>query len=464
MPRLRRPSATPSTPSLGAADCLSELGRNDEAAAGLEAAEKKYRSPLDRPRILLRLARFYDDERRLDIYRRIVSAYPKSAEAADALTFQGSSLLRLGREAEALEIYERASRELAGTEPGARALSSLGLHYNMREERERAAVYYRKLVAEYPADWFWVRMARSSLQQMSRYIYSPLYDKLIYRIQHSFVEGVLHIEALGPLGINALGVGLAIALTAYLSHLGWLAVFLVLLAVFARIAPAKSEPSLLKRRWTIRRLVAVLVAVWTLNLALELASGSLLFKLPFGLGMRLATLSEVLVGGAMILVVLWRESTRALFAVPLRSLMRTIRILAVSGLVVLIVMFVIGNLRAWLVETGRASAVNLLVHHGADSDQPWWYVVPYYFFFALAEECYFRGAVQQALKGRTATWAAALLSSLLFAQDHMYPLWLSIWVFAFGLVMAWLVEKTKSLAPSTIVHTLLNLFVFALRR
>lgn len=449
---------------LGAADCLRELGESDAAVAELEAAEKKFRNPHDRPRILLRLAHFYDDERALDVYRGIVSAYPGTLEAADARLSQGSALDRLGREEDALAIYERVWREMAGTEQGVRALSKLGLHYNEREERDRAAVYYRKIVEEYPADWFWTRMARSSLEEQTRYIYSPLYDKLNYRIQHSFVEGVLHIESLGPLGLNPLGVTLATSLTAYFAHLGWLAICLILLAVFGRLAPPSHEPPLLRRHWTIRRLVIVLLSIWTLTLLLQVVSGSLLFKLPFSLSTRLDGINEVLVGGVMIAAVLWRESPRALFAIPRRSLLRTVRILAVSGLAVLILMIAVHNLYAWLVQTGRTSEATLWVSHGADAASPWWYVIPYYLFFALGEECLFRGAVQQAFKGRTATWAAALLSSLLFAQDHMYPVWASVWVFALGAVMVWLVEKTKSLTPPTIVHTAVNLFMFALRR
>src|SRR2546426_707454 len=81
----------------GAAECLFQLNRRDEAVAGLEAAEKRLRGFHDRSRILLRLARFYDDERALDVYRRIVAAYPGTPEAADALFFQGPALKRLGR-------------------------------------------------------------------------------------------------------------------------------------------------------------------------------------------------------------------------------------------------------------------------------------------------------------------------------------------------------------------------------
>ena len=34
-------------------------------------------------------------------------------------------------------------------------------------------------------------------------------------------------------------------------------------------------------------------------------------------------------------------------------------------------------------------------------------------------------------------WLAAILSSLLFAQVHLYPFWSTLRVFGFGLILAW---------------------------
>jgi membrane protease YdiL (CAAX protease family) len=96
------------------------------------------------------------------------------------------------------------------------------------------------------------------------------------------------------------------------------------------------------------------------------------------------------------------------------------------------------------------------------------YVVFITIWAGVGEELLYRGYVHEVLRERSGFWSAALVSSAWFAIRHAvqlvggpeYP-WLAAtsWVlfgFGLGLVWAWLYERTRSLWPPIIVHTLFN--------
>ncbi|HKQ62656.1 MAG TPA: CPBP family glutamic-type intramembrane protease [Candidatus Polarisedimenticolaceae bacterium] len=474
----RRLAASASSPDeavdaeLGVAACLGKLGREDQALRHLEEFETKAPDPRAHARFRNARAKYLcaywelgspippserqveESERGLALYRSVTRDLPGTIEAAEARFGQGACLKRAGRVEEALQVYEAVAREQAGTNRGASALMLLGLYY-ARDDRDRAAVYYRRVAEEYPAEWRATRFARSSLEGLDRYVISPFYDKLMKRIQRDFLERLLHLREYGFLSIS-----LALALAGYLTRLGTLAICLLLLAVLPRRVQAGHDEPLLRRRWTVRRLVTVMVLIWTGTLLLNIAVGTAFFSESY---LPLGRITEFLVGASPLAVVCWRESPRALFAISLGSVLRVVRIVAVSALAIVLGRIVLGGVYSWLVSTGQTTPVTSLVPHGLDSSQPWGYAVPYYLFFALSEECLFRGAVLQAFKSRTSTWAACLLSSLLFAQDHLYPLWPFVSTFVIGVILVWVVEKTKSLSPGTALHAVLNLVLFALR-
>ena len=463
---------------LGAALCLRELERPDEARERLEAALGKTWAPRERARIAIAVARqlcgprlitdestpsprqIADAERGLALSRSVVAGLPDSSEAAQAFHLQATCLRDAGRMPEALSVYEEVALTQAGSLRAANALLSLGLYYHYQEDRGRAASYFRRVVVEYPSAWRPTRSAGIFLQDVDRYTFSPLYDRLMRGIERRFVEGGLQLGAYAPAAASFL----SMSLTVFVARLGALALCLVLLAALARLAPPGRETGLLLRDWTIRRLVLVTVALWTGWLALRVGQAVFMTSLPTWLFFQSDRIAEGGLALAMIGVTLWREPLATVLGIPRRAALRTSILLGCSGLVAIVGTSLYFVLRAMLIEAGHVAPVTKTIFPGPDPGQPWWYVVPHYLFCALAEESFFRGAVFQAFKGRTAVWSAAMLSSLLFALYHLYPLSSGIWVFAFGILAAWLVQKTKSLGPPTLVHAALNLFLYALRR
>ena len=73
----------------------------------------------------------------------------------------------------------------------------------------------------------------------------------------------------------------------------------------------------------------------------------------------------------------------------------------------------------------------------------------------LAEEALFRGFLYRLLRRRLSPWLAAPISAALFAASHG-SLVLAPWLFYMGLVLALLLERTRSLCCPIIVHGLAN--------
>lgn len=72
------------------------------------------------------------------------------------------------------------------------------------------------------------------------------------------------------------------------------------------------------------------------------------------------------------------------------------------------------------------------------------------------EELMFRGFIFTSLRNRIGPWAAALISTSIFAGLHFYS-WLGLLSVAiFGLAMCWVYQKTRSLWPGIIFHALYN--------
>jgi membrane protease YdiL (CAAX protease family) len=81
----------------------------------------------------------------------------------------------------------------------------------------------------------------------------------------------------------------------------------------------------------------------------------------------------------------------------------------------------------------------------------------------VSEELIFRGVLLRGFLENYRTWAAILLSSLLFAFMHLNP-WQSVSGFFIGCLFAWFVARTGSLLPAIAGHVLTNgLAVAAMR-
>lgn len=79
----------------------------------------------------------------------------------------------------------------------------------------------------------------------------------------------------------------------------------------------------------------------------------------------------------------------------------------------------------------------------------------------IIEETLFRGIIFRGLRISSPFWLAAVVSSSLFALAHGQ--WnVALDTFVLGIVLAYLVEKTKSIAPGILIHALKNSLAFTL--
>lgn len=78
-------------------------------------------------------------------------------------------------------------------------------------------------------------------------------------------------------------------------------------------------------------------------------------------------------------------------------------------------------------------------------------------FAPVVEELAYRAILFRGLRSRFGFAASASISSATFAVMHFYGLYGFLSVFAFGFISSWVLEKTKSLLPSILGHSLVNL-------
>jgi uncharacterized protein len=80
----------------------------------------------------------------------------------------------------------------------------------------------------------------------------------------------------------------------------------------------------------------------------------------------------------------------------------------------------------------------------------------------VSEEIFFRGFLFGGLRGRMSFWPAAVISGLLFGLVHLPggPLQVPPLV-VFGVLLAWLYERTGSLGPPILMHAIQNSISFA---
>lgn len=80
----------------------------------------------------------------------------------------------------------------------------------------------------------------------------------------------------------------------------------------------------------------------------------------------------------------------------------------------------------------------------------------------ITEELFFRGFVFGGLRGRMTLWPAAIISGIFFGSIHLIGgSWEVIPPLAvFGVLLAWLYERTGSLGPPMMMHALQNSIAF----
>ncbi|MHB9035373.1 MAG: CPBP family intramembrane glutamic endopeptidase [Armatimonadota bacterium] len=81
----------------------------------------------------------------------------------------------------------------------------------------------------------------------------------------------------------------------------------------------------------------------------------------------------------------------------------------------------------------------------------------------LAEETFFRGVLYGALRDGMGVWGAAVISAIIFALGHPIPAYF-LPILVLGVVFALVREKTGSLVPSMIAHSIHNSVAMILAR
>ena len=73
----------------------------------------------------------------------------------------------------------------------------------------------------------------------------------------------------------------------------------------------------------------------------------------------------------------------------------------------------------------------------------------------LVEEITFRGLILSRLRRALPAWLSVILSALLFAAIHVYPVWMA-YAFILGLVFGFLALRARSIWPSLVAHMVFN--------
>jgi hypothetical protein len=76
----------------------------------------------------------------------------------------------------------------------------------------------------------------------------------------------------------------------------------------------------------------------------------------------------------------------------------------------------------------------------------------------IVEEVLFRGIIMHGLMRNYKSWLAILLSGILFSAFHLNP-WQMSYTFFLGILLGWLVVRTRSLPLAILVHSLNNFIV-----
>jgi membrane protease YdiL (CAAX protease family) len=404
------------------------------------------------------------------LYRQLVDLHGATREAARVIIARATRCLEMpGDETEALRDLEHVAGLHAGMPEGAMALYELANHYRDREERDRAAVYYQKLIDAYPESLEYprhpglriVHSARIELGLLHVYYFSPGLDRLRSWIQHEVLIRRLHLDAFDA-------GGLSIVLVPWLVTVASLGLLLVLAPLLSRRSPQSlgSAGTLLDRRWTVWQAVLVLAVWYTLDLFLQTSASPIgpIDMGPIGRFLAFDGGSQLVAAVAVFILVLRREPLGRVFAIDQRRLVR-LALWSAGGIVgtVVVASLVLLALRG-IGVVSPGSNQDRFLSEGAIWPSQWWSLgVVLVVLSAVTEEVLFRGVLHDALRRVVPIPLAAVLGSFAFATSHVRPLQHTVIVFVIGLVLVLLRERFQSLAPGSIVHSLWNLLMFWIR-
>jgi membrane protease YdiL (CAAX protease family) len=455
--------------------CVGKLASTEHSSALLREISDKYAGRAAGAKALGALAREHlpeegDCRAPSPYYEELLNRYGRTREAARVISLRAIHCLQERKhERQAIRDLEEVADAQAGKPEGAFALWRIGSHYRDTEQRDRAATYYQRLIDEYPETVEYphhpglkvVKFARTDLDLLHTYTFSPLLDRFLKRIDRDLFEETL--------GMNNLDTpAFSISLVQWVVPVGALGLILLVVPLVRRrdgSAGPASAP-LFIRNWSVWGAAALLVGFWSLRSLLGvLESPSLdkgyhsVWSFIYLCEYRLSASSA-----AAIVLVLRREQLARVFGIARKRLGRLALAIpaAIVAVVLLTAVFIIPL--SWLG----------IVHLGPDANryisnqtmlpfESWIGWVPLLILAALAEELLYRGVLHDALRRTVPTSAAAVLGSFVFAMAHLRPLRETVAMFATGLVLVALREKSRSLTPSLACHCLWNFLVAVAR-
>lgn len=202
----------------------------------------------------------------------LLAGHPDPSQAADAELLRGFCWRVRGDEDAYLESLRRIPDRYPGTEGSARALVSLGLHYARNKERDEARRCFERALTEVDPNSKWAQVARSELEHLDWYLFSPLYDRLMNRIDRWVLAPYF------PDSLSWVRTALDLALTRLVVKLVALAFCLAPLWISQRSVPPRPRESMLRGPWSAGLLTGVLVALWSLDAAREVVWAALSYK------------------------------------------------------------------------------------------------------------------------------------------------------------------------------------------
>lgn len=466
----------PTEPDEGLDRCLRAVEGAEQAAIVLREIASEYENQPAGVKALAVLARRDLFGRAAcgppsPLYYDLLRRFGPTREAARVILARAGSCLRAaGHEEEGLRDLERVAQEQAGNPEAAIALWTIGTHYRDREARDRATHYFQKVVDEYPETTEYpfhpglkvVQFAKSDLEFLHFYIFSPSLDRLMKWLDRDLLHGQLGIERsrsieiaakLVPLLILAGALGLIVLLVAFLRR---------------RNGPLTTVPGwVFVRQWSIWMTVGLLLGLESVRLLRDFAIVSCTDLEDPGVMsfLRFYEGADIILSVAVLVVVLSGESIARVFAIDRRRIVRlVVSILGgILGGVVLASVLPIPLQWLGLVPSGldpnRHFSTDLTLPMGS-----WLWGAPLLLLWATTEEVLYRGVLHEALRRVFPMVPAAVLGSFVFALAHTRPLGATVSTFAIGLVLVLLRERLGSLAPSTACHFLWNVRIVAIRR
>ncbi len=456
--------------------CVQKLAGSDEADDLLREIFHKYDG---RPAGLKALAALAlsdlpwksEDCRKSSPYlQQLLGQYGRTREAAHVIIVRAFKCLGGNRHVpESLADLEGVATSQKGNPEGAMALWRLGQHYREREDRDRAAIYLQRIIDEYPETIEYPyppglkigKDARTDLELLHTYSFSPLFDRLLMRIDKDLLQGLL------GMGWSRAGF-ISGDLLVYLVSLAALALALLPIVPLRRRRAAMGTDSgqLLVRPWSLWGAAALFAGFWTVSFLSGVLTFLLLEKkwLTFSGHLQATRGLEILLDAAVLLLVLRREALARMFRIEWNRLLRLA--LAILGAIVgaaLLSAALLASLR-WLGLVGMGPDTNHYESLETSlSLETWTWKIPLVILGATVEEVLFRGVLHDALRRRVPPLVAALLGSFVFSATHVRPLAYAAVTFSLGLVLVALRERFRSLAPGTILHALWNFLLLAVR-